>query len=123
MTYKHQKSALLAVERDGASIQGHRVNIRLMAREDPSTVRLNNRIQGDDLQVKDYEKKAFSILSYPENERQIKLKELLLLMTPQQKDVFLETYSKCEQIHTIRRRFDEAIAKADDPNYTMYCRC
>lgn len=91
-----------------------------MAREDPNAIRLNNRIQGDDLEVKDYEKKAFSILSYPDQERQTRLKELLLLLTSQQKDVFMETYRRCESIFIIRRKFDEAVAKADDPDYQWF---
>ena len=91
-----------------------------MVREDPTSIRLNNRIQGNDLEVKDYEKKAFSLLSYPAEERDFKLKELLLLFTSQQKDVFMEIYRRCESIHTIRKKFDEAVEKADDPDYEMY---
>ena len=108
---------MLALQRNGASIQGQVVNIRLMAREDPEAIRLNNRIQGGEFEVPDFEKCAFTILSYPAEEQAERLKEQLLLLTTQQKDAFIEVYRKCENIVLVQRRVDEAIAACDDQNY------
>lgn len=90
-----------------------------MIKDDKEITEWNNRTQGANLQVMEYEKKAFSILSYSENDRDMKLEELFLQFNSQQRNAFMEVYRKCHNIVTLQKRFDEAIEMADDPNYKM----
>ena len=90
-----------------------------MIKNDKEITEWNNRTQGANLQAMEYEKKAFSILSYSQYDRDKKLEELFLQFNSQQRNAFMEVYRKCQNIVTIQKQFDEAIEMADDPNYKM----
>ena len=90
-----------------------------MIKNDKEITEWNNRTQGANLQVMEYEKKAFSILSYSQYDRDKKLEELFLQFNSQQRNAFMEVYRKCQNIVTIQKQFDKAIEMADDPNYKM----
>ena len=122
MTYKDRESALKALERDGASIMGQKVCIRLMTGTDSLESSQRRLTRGDDAAALENEKIAYSILQCSPTEQKTRLHDYLVQLTPQQKDAFLVAYRKCEHICTIRKRFDEAIEEADDPHYKEYSR-
>ena len=76
--------------------------------------------RGDkDLDVDGFEKRAFMILSNPEEDQERLLKRELLSLGSEEAKAFREAYSKCATIVATRKRFDEAVAAADDPNYQL----
>ena len=60
------------------------------------------------------------ILSNPEEEQDRLFKRELLSLGPEEAKAFREAYSKCMTIVNTRKRFDEAVAAADDPNYKLF---
>ena len=67
-----------------------------------------------------FEKRAFMILSNPEEDQERLLKRELLSLGSEEAKAFREAYSKCSTIVATRKRFDEAVAAADDPNYQLF---
>ena len=60
------------------------------------------------------------ILSNPEEDQERLLKRELLSLGSEEAKAFREAYSKCSTIVATRKRFDEAVAAADDPNYQLF---
>ena len=71
------------------------------------------------MDVDGFEKRAFMILSNPEEDQERLLKRELLSLGSEEAKAFREAYSKCATIVATRKRFDEAVAAADDPNYQL----
>ena len=117
VTFKDVKCVKEALTRDGATIVGQIVRIRAMSKDSTELNHQKERIQGGTIEVSEYEKRAFAILSYPSGTREEKLRDQLSLLVKQEKDAFIEAYRKCESIVWTRQRFDEAIEAADDPEY------
>ena len=72
------------------------------------------------MDVDGFEKRAFMILSNPEEDQERLLKRELLSLGSEEAKAFREAYSKCSTIVATRKRFDEAVAAADDPNYQLF---
>lgn len=72
------------------------------------------------MDVDGFEKRAFMILSNPEEDQELLYKRELLSLGSEEAKAFREAYSKCSTIVATRRRFDEAVAAADDPNYQLF---
>ena len=88
-----------------------------MSKDDAQLNYQKDRIQGGTIEVSEFEKRAFAILSYPSGTREVKLRDQLSLLTKQERDTFIEVYRGCESVMLIRQRFDAAIETADDPDY------
>ena len=108
------------MSRDGATIEGQVVRIRSMTKEDSQLNRERERIQGGSIEIADYEKRAFAILSSPAKDREEKLRDQLSLLPKQEKDTFIETYRRCESIQQTRERFDAAVEAANSPSYVEW---
>ena len=88
-----------------------------MSKDDAQLNYQKDRIQGGTIEVSEFEKRAFAILSYPSGTREEKLRDQLSLLTKQEKDTFIEVYRSCESIVLIRQKFDAAIEAADNSDY------
>lgn len=60
------------------------------------------------------------ILSNPEEDQERLFNREILSLGPEEAKAFREAYSKCATIVNTRKRFDEAVAAADDPNYKLF---
>ena len=60
------------------------------------------------------------ILSNPEEDQERLFNREILSLGPEEAKAFREAYSKCSTIVNTRKRFDEAVAAADDPNYKLF---
>ncbi|KNB43510.1 solute carrier family [Blastocystis sp. subtype 4] len=119
VTFKDIKCSKEALARDGATIVGQIVRIRAMSKDDAQLNYQKDRIQGGTIEVSEFEKRAFAILSYPSGTREEKLRDQLSLLTKQEKDTFIEVYRSCESIVLIRQKFDAAIEAADNSDYVV----